>query len=117
MKNEWSLIIPSFLHSQVDKKKTSSPGEIVRSNLNAVLDSIDSEYPDEDILIICAREKVNGEHRYGMAAIPANNPRYGGTELFSIELNGFKRLPGFVINAKRDVLNVIKRVLSNLIFS
>ena len=113
------VIIPNFRLSQVNKASDGyiiPHAEVLRSNMMANIEAFDSHYPiPENALFLCVREKMDdGDYRYGMAAIPVDNYR---CDLLEVFLHGFEKFPHIVITFKRDVGNVIRRVLKNLAFS
>jgi hypothetical protein len=105
--------VPSFRYSEVNKRTNGtirSHNEVIASNINSIIDTMESE----DAAFICCREKIENsdDYRYAIFAIPSE-----GNDVEIAQLSYFNKMPTIILNGKSDILNTIKRVLNNLIFS
>ena len=114
------VIIPSWLWSQVNKDGQKdgeflTSRQVLENHLMAVIDEFYKTNPDDDMVLICAKERMpSGDFRYGMAAVPVDN---NDSDIINFELNGFKKIPTLFLNAKREVIKTVTRILGNLAFA
>jgi hypothetical protein len=88
--------------------------EVLESNLLACIDSYGIAHSDEDLLILCSRQKIdNNDYKYCMACMPVN--KYND-KLVNITLFKADNVPTIVIDDKRDILDTVRRVLKNKAF-
>jgi hypothetical protein len=113
---EQTISIPSFKLSQLkDPAGTLTPEKALDENLQAIMKNFYETYPDGDMLVVCAREKLSdGDYLFGLACIPSSTY---DVDMISVILDRFHKIPNIFINAKRDVIETVKKVLKNLIFS
>lgn len=112
--------LPTFKLSQVNKRDDGSiiPHlEILSSNMAANVDAMEAAgTPDSDnVIYICIKEKLDdGDYLCAIAAMPLNKDIH---DLVDVQLRKFKKVPHIVISSKPGIVDVIKKVLKNIIFS
>jgi hypothetical protein len=114
-----TLLLPSFLFSQVNKKDDGtlfSMEEVLKTNMSATIEAFDSTVdPDRDVIFLCTREKlVDGDYKLCVAGIPVKQYK---TDLINLVLSEFKSFPTIVMDDKKDIANVVERVLKNMTFA
>lgn len=114
------IIIPSFLWSQSNKEGQEegeflTSKQVLENSLMSLINQFYGAHSDEDMILVCVKEKVpSGDFRYGMVAVPVDN---NDADIINFELIGFKKIPTLFLNAKKEVIKTVSRILGNMAFS
>lgn len=113
------VLIPCWFWSHVNKEGQKegeflTSRQVLENNVMAAIDDFYKTNPDEDMVLVCAKEKIpSGDFRYGIACVAVNG---NDADIINFELNGFKKIPTLFVNAKREVIKTVSRILANLAF-
>jgi hypothetical protein len=116
------IIIPSWLWSQVNKEGQKegeflTSRQVLENNLMSAIDEFYKAHPNDsdNMVLVCAKERIpSGDFRYGIACVPVDN---NDADIINFELNGFKKIPTLFLNAKKEVIKTVTRILGNLAFA
>ena len=115
-----NVLVPSFYWSQVNKYGQKegeflTSRQVLENNLMSAIDEFYKTNSDHDMILFCAKEKIpSGDFRYCITTMPVDN---NDADIINFELNGFKKIPAIFLNAKREVIKTVSRILGNLAFA
>lgn len=115
-----TVVVPSFTASEQNKdaiksgKEPSTHQKILKDSLISALDGWESYLPEEDMILICTREKISDDdYKFHLAIMPASKS-YNGTK--SVTLGGSNISKKVLINFKSDLVKIWERLFSNKAF-